>query len=300
MNRHLPAIVAAAALAIGGTSLVWAQETDLSDKTKETAQDVRAKTAEKVGIGSADQASQHKSAHAEEIHDVLAQVAEAAFTKDGLDDIAERLVDADRNRLGKGDDALKADDAYNAKIEQLANDWKAKYTNEFDIKDEDKVYSSSFVSIMEGEQAGDRARTAGEKLEGDVKTDAGTAKVEVDNKTGVDAPKVNTDGQTAADTNRNDPGRNVATVKIAASHGLPELLVPMIHEAGGWKLDIPDSVDAMKFKSNLSAALDDISSKKAEWPADADEAYRHVTHRVLAAIFDKSADAAAAPAVLPQ
>jgi PBP1b-binding outer membrane lipoprotein LpoB len=329
MKKHL-AIVAAAAFALGGVSLTWAQDapadrdlsdrtkdaaSDVGDKTKDAAQDVRAKTAETVGIGSADQASQHQSANAEAIHDVMAQVAEAALTKDGLDDIAERLVDADRNRLGQGgDDALKNDEAMNNQIDQLARAWKDKYTNEFDIKDEDKVYSTSFAMISEGE-TGDRARTAGETITGDatktdsgaaasgtvggvgadakVDTDAGTAKVDVDNNTGVDAPKVNTDGQTAADTNRNDPGRNKATVKIAASHGLPELEVPMIHEAGGWKFDIPDTIDAAKFKSNLNAALTDISSKKDQWPQEADEAYRHVTHRVLAALYDKAPDAGA-------
>jgi hypothetical protein len=314
MNKRF-AIVAAAAMAVGGASFSWAQDKDLSDKTKDAATGVRDKTAETVGIGSADQASQHQSPHAEAIHDVMAQVAEAALTKDGLDDIAERLVDADRNRLGQGDDALKSDDTLNGTIDQLGKDWKAKYTNEFDIKDEDKVYNTSFAMITEGETG---ARTASDKISGDatktdstasgsarvggvsgdatVNTDTGTAKVNVDNNTGVDKPAVNTDGQTAADTNRNDPGRNMATVRIAASHGLPALDVPMIHEAGGWKLDIPDSVDNAKFKANISAALSDISSKKDQWPADADEAYRHVTHRVLAALFDKTADAAGAGA----
>jgi len=314
MTRHL-AIVAAAALALGGVSVTWAEDKDLSDKTKDAASDVRAKTAETVGIGSADQASQHQSKHAEAIHDVMAQVAEAALTKDGLDDIVERFVDADRNRLGQDKDALKNDDTLNGTIDQLAKDWKAKFSDEFDIKDEDKVYSTSFAMITEGE-AGDRARTAAGTVSGDatktdsgaaasgtiggvsadakVNTDAGTAKVDVDNKTGVDAPKANTDGQTAADKNLNDPGRNMATVHIAASHGLPALDVPMIHEAGGWKLDIPDSIDAAKFKANVSAALSDISSKKDQWPADKDDAYRHVTHRVLAAIYDKAPDAGAA------
>src|SRR5688500_10337453 len=215
MKKHL-AIVAAAAFALGGVSLTWAQDRDLSDKTsdaasdvgdktKDAAQDVRAKTAEKVGIGSADQASQHQSKSAEDIHDVMAQVAEAAMTKDGLNDIAERLVDADRNRLGQGgDDALKSDEALNGQIDQLARAWRDKYQNEFDIKDEDKVYNLAFATITEGE-IGDAARTAGETLRGDaartdsgaaasgnvggvaadakVDTDAGTAKVDVDNNT---------------------------------------------------------------------------------------------------------------------
>lgn len=306
MKKHL-AIVAAVALTLGGVSVTWAQDKDLSDKTKDAASDVRAKTAETVGVGSADQASQEQSKHAEAIHDVMAQVAEAAMTKDGLDDIAERLVDADRNRLGQNKDLLKNDDALNGKIQELSDAWKAKYSNEFDIKDEDKTYNLAFAQITEGEQG---ARTASDKISGDasktgdaasasgkvggvgadatVNTDTGTAKVNVDNNTGVDKPN-----SPAADANRNDPGRNIATVHIAASHGLPALDVPFIHEAGGWKIDLPDSVDANKFKANVAAALNDISMKKDQWPADADEAYRHVTHRVLAALLDKSADASA-------
>jgi len=306
MKKHF-AIVAAVALTLGGVSVTWAQDKDLSDKTKDAASDVRAKTAETVGVGSADQASQEQSKHAEAIHDVMAQVAEAAMTKDGLDDIAERLVDADRNRLGQNKDLLKNDDALNGKIQELSDAWKAKYSNEFDIKDEDKTYNLAFAQITEGEQG---ARTASDKISGDasktgdaasasgkvggvgadatVNTDTGTAKVNVDNNTGVDKPN-----SPAADANRNDPGRNIATVHIAASHGLPALDVPFIHEAGGWKIDLPDSVDANKFKANVAAALNDISMKKDQWPGDADEAYRHVTHRVLAALLDKSADASA-------
>jgi len=310
MNKHF-AIVAAAALTLGGVSVTWAQDKDLSDKTKDAASDVRAKTAETVGVGSADQASQEQSKHAEAIHDVMAQVAEAAMTKDGLDDIAERFVDADRNRLGENKDALKNDDALNGKIQELSDAWKAKYGSEFDIKDEDKTYNLAFAQITEGEQGS--ARTASDKISGDanktgdaasasgkvggvgadasVNTDTGTAKVNVDNNTGVDKPNSN-----AADANRNDAGRNMATVHIAASHGLPALDVPFIHEAGGWKIDLPDSVDANKLKANVAAALNDISMKKDQWPADADEAYRHVTHRVLAALLDKSPDAASGAA----
>src|SRR6187397_1014777 len=40
MKKHL-AIVAAAALTLGGVSVTWGQDKDLSDKTKDAAQDVR-------------------------------------------------------------------------------------------------------------------------------------------------------------------------------------------------------------------------------------------------------------------
>lgn len=311
MKKHL-CIVAAAALAVGGMGLsVSAQDTttnndskleraaektgdalkNAADKTGDALHNAKDKTKDALGLDKNPSASKHS----EEINDLLAQVAEAALTKSGLDDMAERFVDADRNRLGQNQDALKNNDALDGRVAQLQKDWKEKYGHEFDIKDEDAVYSG-FAMIHEGEIGG--ARTAADRsgadrvdVKTDVNTDRGTAKVDVDNKTGVDAPKANTDGQTAADRNLNDPGRNVATVMIPESHGKPALQIPLIHEAGGWKIDIPDTVDSNKLRDNVQAALTHCDQMKDKWPADEKEAYRGITHSVLSAIFDKQAEA---------
>jgi hypothetical protein len=321
MNKHL-SIVAAAALAVAGMGYsLHAQETateqpNAVERAADQTGDALNRAADKTGEAVSNTADKTRDAlreagpgnNKEEIHDVLAQVAEAAMTKDGLDDLVERFVDADRNRIGQNQAALDDNDALDAKIAQLQDDWKAKYSAEFDIKDEDALYGQGFAMISEGEIP-EAARTAGERLNADgtrvgdtasgtanvggvgadaaVNTETGRANVNVDNNTGVDAPKANTDGQTAADTNRNDPGRNIASVKIAASHGMPELTVPMIHEAGGWKIDVPDSVDAAKLRENVSNAVAKCQENKDKWPADANEAYRAVTHKVLLAIFDK-------------
>ena len=318
MKKHLCIVAAAAALTVGGLNIVRAQDTaapaDNRNAAEKTGDAVRNEAA-KVGIGSADKASEKQTKNSEEIHDVMAQVAEAALTKDGLKDVVERFVDADRNRIGQAGDSFKNDDTLNGRIAAIQKDWKAKYNSDFDIKDEDKVYSLSFAQVTEGEQG---ARTASDKVSGDVNTagpgasaagnvggpngvnasgsvnpDTGKANVNVDNKTGVDAPKANTDGQTAADKNLNDPGRNIATVHIAESHGLPALDVPFIHEAGGWKIDVPDSVDGAKLKANVQAALTELGDMKDKWPAADDEAYRHFTHRLLLGIFDKTVTPAA-------
>jgi len=293
MQKHL-AIVAAAALTVGGFSFAWAADPPAGTPNSDTSNTgtVKKEAAEKLGIGSADKASEKQSKHSEEIHDVMAQVADAGITKGGLDDLVERFVDADRNRLGQNKDALKEDDTIKGRVAQIQKDWKAKFNQDFDIKDEDKVYNLAFAQIMEGEEG--KARTAsGVDVNAQVNPDTGKANVDVNNRTGVDAPKTNTDGQTAADTNRNDPGRNIATVHIVESHGMPALDVPMIHEAGGWKFDIPDSVDATKLRSNILTALTDIGDKKDQWPGEVDDAYRHVTHRLLLAIFDKQPEAGA-------
>jgi len=270
-------IAAAIALALGGVSYSIAQNTDApagnpqpQGTVEKTEQGVR-NDAAKVGIGSADKTSEKMSPHAEAIHDTLAQVAEAAFTKNGVGDIVERLSKADRDRLNENKDAYKTDDATNTQIEQVAKDWKDKYGNKFDIKDEDKVYNMQFASIDEM-GASDAARTA-----------SGTV---APNSAPVDEANRNSTGATAdASKTKGD----AATVHIPASHGLPAVDVPMVKELMGWRIDAPESVDGAKLKANIQAALNDINSMKAQWPADQDDAYRHVTHRLLLAVLDKSA-----------
>ena len=310
MKKHL-SIAAAAALAVAGMAWnVQAQQTDTPTNQPNAAERAADKTgnalenaADKTGDALKSAADKTKGAISdlgagkEEIHDVLAQVAEAAMTKEGLDDMLERFVDADRNRIGKDEAALKNQAELDGLVAQLQQDWKAKYTHEFDIKDEDKVYDG-FAMIMQGEITRDSAQQAADKIKVDAdatRNPDGTVRTEVkaDPQTGVDAPKTNTDGQTAADKNLNDPGRNVATVVLPASHGLPEVKVPLIHEAGGWKIDVPDSLDANKLRDNVKNALTMCKEHKDKWPADENEAYRGVSHKILAAIMDKPLDDAA-------
>ena len=281
MKKHL-CIAAAAALTVGGMGLsLRAQDAPPADqpnaadravdRTGEAARNAEEGTRDALG------AQDKPSANKEEIHDVLAQVAEASMTKEGLDDLVERFVDADRNRIGQNQDALKNNADLDGRIAQIQQDWKAKYNQDFDINEEDKVFGG-FAMISEGEIGA--PRTASDRLRAPAE--------------GVDAPKTETDGQTAADRNLNDPCRNIATVTIQESHGVPAVSVPMIHEAGGWKIDVPDSLDAAKLRDGVQTAVTKCGEMKDQWPADANEAYRAVTHQVLAALFADQAGAGAA------
>jgi len=197
---------------------------------------------------------------AEGIRDVLAQVTEAAVTKGGLNDIVERFVDADRNRLGKGD--LKNSAELDGRIDQFRKDWKAKYNQDFDIKNEEAAFPNATFAIAQGEIGRSGATGA----------------------TGTDRPD-----SPAADTNTNDPGRNVATIQVASSHGLGALTVPMVHEAiDKWKINVPESLTADKLKQNL---LDHLTAADMpdQWPADVNQAYAQVSHHVLMALLDKPA-----------
>jgi len=310
MKKHMCIVAAAAALTVGG--MAFAQNTAGDQSSPTVGQKIEngaAKTGDTIkhgaeatgdavksgydktkdAVGLNKNASANQAKNAEEIHDVMAQVTEAALTKNGLKDVVERFVDADRNRMGQEQDALKNGETLDGRIAQVETDWKAKYGQKFDVRDEDKVYDQNFAMITEGEETG--ARTASDKTNADTSTTPPPAQVNASNKEGVDKPSVNSNGQTDADKNLNDKGRNIATVHIAASHNLPALDVPMIHEAGGWKLDVPDSVDAKKLHDNIQTALTKVGDMKAQWPSDEADAQRAVTHQVLLAIFDKQADA---------
>jgi hypothetical protein len=224
---------------------------------------------------------------AEGIRDVLANIPEAAFTKSGFDDMVERFVDADRNRIGKDNFAerMENDAELNGIVAALQEQWKAKYGKDFDME-ENVVFGAEFATIRQSE-IGDAARTAGGRVDVDANADrtngGARAEVNVQNNTNVDNP-----GTTAADANRNDPGRNTAQIMFKESHGMPGLSIKMIHEMPDfWRVDVPDSVDGPKLVDNLKKHLTAFKDNHANWPADVNDGYRMASHHVYMAIQDK-------------
>ena len=223
------------------------------------------------------------------IYTMLGQVTNASLTKGGFNDVIERFNDADRNRIGPWvkDKANKEKlDVLDGRIAQFQKDWKAKYNEDFRITKDDVVFGNPMFTVAMGE-IGKDAELAGKKL-------PPADNVTPDN---LGKPKDAT-GNTAADRNL-EKGRNVAYVTVAASHGLPELKVPLIHELPDvWKIDVPDSVDGKKLYDNLLTHLTMCNEHKDKWPSDVNDAYRAVTHHVLMAILDVSSDAKPAGAKL--
>jgi len=158
-------------------------------------------------------------------------------------------------------------------IAQIQKDWKAKYNQDFKIADKEAVYNSMFASVIQSEiPKGGDARLAADRP---VVTDPGQAPVRPDNQ------KIG-----GGETNR-EPGRNIATINVAASHNLPMLMVPMIHELpDNWKIDVPDSFTVEQLHDNLMKHLTMVKDMKDQWPADPNEAYRAVTHHVLMAVMN--------------
>lgn len=213
------------------------------------------------------------------IRDTLANGTEAALTKGGFDDLVERFVDADRNRIGKGGFSEQEMPEIDGKVAQLQADWKAKYNQDFKIKDQAAVYSDQFAKVEVGE-FGSNAKLAADQQKNSQEP---TAKSD-DNAAGNDQKDQNL-----------EKGRNIATVTIAASHDMPELTIPLIQEAplGKWKINVPDTVDGPKLKANLLKHLSMVADMKDKWPADVNEAYRAVSHHVLAAVLDADSEQAA-------
>src|SRR4051812_43123284 len=230
-----------------------------ADKTKDTAKKAGEEVtdaAQTAGGKIKDTVGGFTGANANRVPVLFSHVTDAALTKDGLNDVVERFVDADRNRIGKGD--LKSgNDELNNLVASIRSDWKAKYGSDFDIKEDDKVFSPAFMTANTGEIAKDAVTS---NVPGDATRPTGA-----------------------------EAGRNIGSVAIPASHGAPALTVPLIHEATGWKIDVPDTLDAAKLRANLIAHLGEVQNMKDQWPADVNEAYRAMSHHVLMAVMDQSA-----------
>jgi len=270
---------AAAALSAGGfvfTTNVRADDTirDKTDRAVDKTKDATNTAIDKTKEKAHDVKTNWENGRA---YTLLGQVTNAALTKGGFNDVIERFNDADRNRLGSyAHDKNNKDklDILDGRIAQFQKDWKAKYNENFKIHKDDVVFGNSMFTIAQGE-IGKDAQLAGERVPA------------------ADSSKPATGGD------RNlDKGRNIAYVTVAASHGLPELKVPLIHELPDmWKIDVPDSVTGQKLYDNLLKHLTMVNEQKDQWPSDVNDAYRMVSHHVLLAILDvdEHAPAAAAP-----
>jgi len=234
---------------------------------------------------------------ADDIRKTLATATEAAVTKGGIDDLAERFVDADAKRLHDfvNDNSNGKFDKLDGRIAQLQKDWKEKYGKDFSFaSDRNNVLGDAFARISQGEIG--EARVAGNKetASNEPKVTAGSA--EDLKKSGAAKTDANSNTTGGGDTNK-DAGRNIATVTIPASHGMPELAIPLIHELPDtWKIDVPDNIDGQKLHDNLLKHLTMVDEDKANWPSDVNDAYRAVTHHVMAAVMDANADSSAAGA----
>jgi len=284
MTKKMLHWTAAAALAVSGFAFADDTVGNKVDRGVEKTKDAAANAADKTKEKAHDIKANWQNGR---IYTMLGQVTNAALSKGGFNDVIERFNDADRNRLGsfaKDKNNKEKLDVLDGRIAQFQKDWKAKYNDDFKIHKDDVVFGNPMFTVAQGE-IGKDAQLAGEKL-------PPAQNVNKDNI----GKATDAAGNTVADKNL-DKGRNVAYVTVAASHGLPEVKVPLIHELPDvWKIDVPDNVDGAKLYDNLLKHLTMANEHKDHWPADVNDAYRAVAHHVLMAVLDVPDDAKAAGA----
>ena len=129
-------------------------------------------------------------------------------------------------------------------------------------------------------------------------------------------------GQRGADIKA---GNAVAVATFPAKNNLPELRVSLVKAqqgqgagegaregagaragegagaaAGGdWRIDIPDNLTANQIQQNLTNQIQQITQMKGQWPDDATEAQRIVSHRVMMALYDAGGQGQAQPGQQP-
>lgn len=157
-------------------------------------------------------------------------------------------LEAIRNRLTVADQkrlgSIRSEDSdeLNAVIKDIDQKWKDKYNHHFDV-DAKVALADPFVRI----DSINKAQVA-----------------------------------SSSDSNKTS-NEEVANVTVAndEQNKLPEVNLTFMREHMSWKLQLPAAVDGATLKNNLLAQLQAINADSANWPADENQAYRCVTHRIL-------------------
>jgi hypothetical protein len=220
----------------------------------------------------------------EDVQDLLGTAAEAALTKDGFDDLVERLNDQDRNRLGEGMKGMKYDDI-NAKVAAINEAWKAKYDDDFEVEHKDALVA---LVVIQGEVQDPKAVIVG----GWPVPARMIDKVQTDDAARTAAAAAGDDGEgapgqeTAVEAANLEKGRELALATYPASHGLPGVTASLVGEAQGWRIDIPNTITAARLHENLVKRLDAIQQNQAKWPANENDASAMVVHQIILALYD--------------
>jgi hypothetical protein len=306
MRKHL-ALMVAAGLFSGSTVMAQAADekveraadraADRAERAADRAGDAVDRAGEKVADGK-DAETQPLALpagvtatdlnEAGDIRNAFEAVTEGALSDDAFDNITNRLVDADRDRIAKYTDGDPDMKPLNDKIAALNKAWEDKYGKEFDLDEAVVFGEKGFVAIAQGEINNPQ------QLVGNwpVKPQAsGAAMASGKQAAAADTAEQRKDLDQAAGGDANlDKGRNVAVARYPAGHGLPAIDASLIHELPDiWRFDLPDNIDGQKLSSNLLTHLGHLGDP-SQWPADVNEAYRAVGHHVLAALYDVQGD----------
>jgi hypothetical protein len=197
------------------------------------------------------------------IQDVIYSTTKAALVAD-FDDVVERFLDADRNRLGQTDlDELAGMERAGDRVTRI---WQRKFgSRDIDIDEHDAL---SGVAIFQGEIGSSPQLT--------------TAVLRNSGNFGLQDSGV---GNEPGDFNMEE-GREIAVAILPAAQNVGEVQIPLILEfPDRWKINVPDNLSASRLHSNLVQHLNHLADNEANWPATEDEAFRYVAQHVMMGVL---------------
>jgi len=211
-------------------------------------------------------------------------VTEAAMNKTGFDNLVDYMVDQDRDRIKKSFSSGTLNNIDGSKNQRLTDliasiegGWKAKYNSKFDL-DLGKVYTSDYIHIQTGEVADPNGLVGKWPVMPSIGTGNAGKMTQAD---ADEAHKKMFGGNVNL-----EKGRNIAVAQFQTNQYFSGLNASLIHEAGGWKFDVPNTLTAQRLYDNLVNNLGTLDRSRDQWPADVNEAYRRFTQAVVASMYD--------------
>jgi len=220
------------------------------------------------------------------VKSTLVSLTDRAVTKDSynswfssfLSDLAAR--DKARAQEFKNPDQAKL----NGVIGQIQTKWKAKYGQDFRITDKNLVFGDQFAMVQGKVNEPTVAVRSWPLAESGQAIAAGASATPM--------YANDTIAKEQADQESLSKGTEVAVIRFPAENGIPDINVSLIHQTmTGWHVAIPSDRKGEQIYNDLYAHLNYIAMNEAQWPADADAAYRMVARNVLAALYGVQAPA---------
>jgi len=294
MKKHL-SFVMAGALCVGGFGYAMAADKVVEKTTERTYKPGDAANAADQKPLALPQGTAAKELKEQgDVRNAFKGVTEAAWSNDIFDNVVNRLVDADRDRINKFKDTKPDMKALTDRVANFSSQFQQKYGKGVKLDEKVVFGANGWVAIQQGEVV-DPAAIVGHWP---VTPMSSSAAQTAAGKTGAAAPadtaqQTRDAGKANGGATNLEKGRGIAVARYPASHGMPALDTSLIHEKpDNWRFDIPDNIDGKKLYESLIHHLDSMRDPK-DWPNDPNEAYRLVGHHMLMAIYDVQHDAAA-------
>ena len=279
MNRSFITLIAAATLTSAGLSSAVADDAAAPNAPaaatarQEQRQAARDATPASLpgGIKPKDNQSDNKS-----IRETFEDLTEASVEENAFDDLVERLVDQDRNRIGKFAHDHAGD--LNAIGQRIKAAWHEKYKDNFEF-DADTDFKD--LPVVRGEIT-DPKQVATHWPVPAVSTGPDAEAIQASSrqeKTRNDNPDLNSNIE---------KGREVAIVTIPASHDLPPVNVSLVKELQGYRVDVPNTLTGEQLRDNLVKRMTDVADHPDRWPAERKDAAHYFAHHVMMAVYDVS------------